>query len=369
MNKIYLLLLLSILTSCAENKKPSDTNNNQKTTEYKKEIKVEFKNQIETICILQDLWVEAQGGWPYSKYNNPVKEDISSFFDSVKEHKAISMTYEITESDLSFSGPLLVALHLSEFPNAKPIYDLSNLNDKAPNNSTTDGKLFITEYIEQLNDFYITANVAKFLESHKYYYDKVLQEIKKNIPNEEVLMALEKYHGTSFENYYFIPTLTNFAMAFGHKFEKNGRYNVYQVSAINENINDSLNTYGFTDKDEIIELSFHEYGHSFVELNPEIVKKTEYLFDDISDGMKADGYGNWENALDEHIVRAIEIRIWEKFLKNDFQANKLRNDYKAYKYIPFIEEQLKVYENNRNQYPTFESFLPILLKSLETIKK
>lgn len=368
MNKIYLLLLLSILTSCVETKKSSDTNNSPETTVHKKEIKIVFKNQMETICILQDLWID--GEWPYSKYDNPVKENISSFFEMYKNHKAVSMTSEITDSDLSFSGPLFIGLHLSEFPNSKPLYNMAAIYDKAPKNKDQSGEEFITEYIKQVNDFYTKANVKLFLENHKDYYDKALTEIEKNIPSKNAIMAIEAYHGIEYSNYYFIPSLTNFPMAFGQKIKnKKNQYDVFQVASIVNNISDSLNTYGFSNKDKIIELGFHEYGHSFVVLDPETVKKTAYLFAAISDDMKADGYGSWENALDEHIVQAIEIRIWEKSLKNDFQANKLRNDYKAYKYIPFIEEQLKVYENNRTQYPTFESFLPILMKSLETIKK
>jgi hypothetical protein len=41
--------------------------------------------------------------------------------------------------------------------------------------------------------------------------------------------------------------------------------------------------------------------------------------------MLAIAYGDWETVLEEHIVRAVEIRIWEVVMKNIEKANSSKN--------------------------------------------
>lgn len=165
-------------------------------------------------------------------------------------------------------------------------------------------------------------------------------------------------------------------MAFGHTYSKDNQVIIYQTLSINSPINESLQHYGFHNRNTIYELTFHEYGHSFVNVinNKELKSLTDntaYLLKPIKDDMLAIAYGDWETVLEEHIVRAVEIRIWEVVMKNIEKANSLRIEYidnKKFKYIPFIEEQLKIYEANKIEFTSFDVFLPKLISSLKMIE-
>ena len=63
-------------------------------------------------------------------------------------------------------------------------------------------------------------------------------------------------------------------------------------------------------RDELLELIWHEFGHSFVnpvtERHRPDIGKYASLLDPILDKMaKAGGYGAWEICLNEHLIRAI----------------------------------------------------------------
>lgn len=367
MNKFISIFLLIFLVSFKTN---HITPTNNSITQN--EIKVDFRNTVETLTILQDLWVNNEDGWPYGDIKNPVKEDIKVYFEKFKDHKAVAMTKDIANSKLSFSGPILIALRLTDFPNAKPLFDLSYVYQNVKD-SKADGEIFITEYLKQVNDFYNIAEVGKFLESHKYYYQKAKEEINNNIPDQNSIKILESFYGKKMANYYFIYSLTNFPMAFGHIIDNKNKTNAYEVCAVLHDIDETKHFYGFNDKKDIVRQSFHEYGHSFVNLKrfQNEVSKSKFLYDSIKKQMTKIGYSDWQNALEEHIVRAIEIRLWKTALKNNQYAEKLKTEhirYLGFKYIPFINEQLAVYEKNRTKYRTFDQFIPKLLDNLKDKK-
>jgi len=337
-------------------------------------ITVEYKNTLETISILQNLWVG--DGWPYGNLNNPVQEDINDFFKSYKDHSAVKMTEEIANGEASFSGPISIALHISELPNSKIIHDDEALYKSVGGNKEK-GKEYISRYIKEVNEFYRIANVESFLDKHKKYYKGALEEIKTQLKGAKgIVGAMEKYYGKTYSKYGYVFSLTNFSMALGISLNNDTGSSIYQLTGVLSNMNDSLNTFGFEDKKQVYEITVHEYGHSFVSIMDNkkyegMVNELEYLYNPIKLDMTNIAYDTWDNALEEHIVRAVEIRVWESIMNDKDQAKKLRDQYikeLKFRYIPFIEEKLKYYEMNRVKFKSFDDYLPLLIKSLKEIK-
>jgi hypothetical protein len=82
------------------------------------------------------------------------------------------------------------------------------------------------------------------------------------------------------------------------------------------------------------------------------------------EAMSSQAYGNWETALNEHVIRAVIARLIgrsdpataERVLANDEQ--------KGFAYVRALYQRLAEYEADREKYPTLESFLPRLLEAL-----
>jgi|GEM_PF-4639639 len=359
-----LIFMLITLISCAKSK-PFKNND--------KSINVVFKNQIETINILQNLWVENENGWPYANFTNPVKEDISLFFKKYSKHKAVKMTQEIANSELSFSGPLAIATRLSSFPNAKITNSFEDIYSQLPLKENVSAKAYLDDYVKQVNLFYIESNVAGFLKKHSKSYTCSKTEILSLIPDKKVLINMENYYGKEFSNYYFIPSLTLFPMAFGTKIKNNmNSFDLYQIVGAQEDFDNVNNKCGFSNKDNLYILSLHEYGHSFVDITTQMANRTKHLQNAVAKEMEEISYADWDVALDEHIVRSIEIRILNTIVGMETNTKNLREKYinNGFKYIPFIEKHLSEnYENNRKEYKTFKQYLPKLISSLAEYKK
>jgi hypothetical protein len=77
--------------------------------------------------------------------------------------------------------------------------------------------------------------------------------------------------------------------------------------------------------------------------------------------MRKSGYDIWNVVLNEYLVRACTI----KFLKEHEGIKEVKRNLKMDKMNGFIEieglvQLIEDYENNRNEYPDMESFLPVI---------
>lgn len=117
---------------------------------------------------------------------------------------------------------------------------------------------------------------------------------------------------------------------------------------------------------------WHEFGHSFV--NPiterfrQEIAKYSSLYDPIAEVMKKQAYGDWESCVNEHIIRAIEIRrIYREMGKAAADIMLQEEKSQGFIYIEALSERLKDYETQRDRYPTFLDFYPELIKVFEEL--
>ncbi|NRF41966.1 DUF4932 domain-containing protein [Pedobacter foliorum] len=101
------------------------------------------------------------------------------------------------------------------------------------------------------------------------------------------------------------------------------------------------------------------------------LNQVDFLYLPIEQSMKSQGYWQWGVTVNEHVVRAAVTRIAAQFYGNAFGfTNFYKQEFgKRFIYIDVIIDKLAYYEKHREQYPTFKSFVPILLTAFEGINK
>ncbi|MGA0556784.1 DUF4932 domain-containing protein [Larkinella sp. VNQ87] len=116
---------------------------------------------------------------------------------------------------------------------------------------------------------------------------------------------------------------------------------------------------GFSDRQHLLELSTHEFGHSFVnhvvgQMPAELLKSTEKLYPPIQNRMTEQGYPTWLVCLYKHFVRAGEILITQN-LGHAEAARRLREHSitnRQFIYLPTILTQLENYRQTQStSYP------------------
>lgn len=86
------------------------------------------------------------------------------------------------------------------------------------------------------------------------------------------------------------------------------------------------------------------------------------LYTPIERQMRRQAYDNWQTAVNEHLIRAITVRLMARVLGPEDGQRALKTErQRGFLYIDALVDRLVEYEANRDRYPTFESFFPRLV--------
>ncbi|HEY9856340.1 MAG TPA: DUF4932 domain-containing protein [Stenomitos sp.] len=93
------------------------------------------------------------------------------------------------------------------------------------------------------------------------------------------------------------------------------------------------------------------------------------LMTPIADDMKANQCGDWQEAFDEHLVRAIDARFMQEDGAGKEAQLALRSNERAgFAYIRGMFDQLADYETNRKGYANMDVFVPNIVAKLSYLK-
>lgn len=247
-------------------------------------------------------------------------------------------------------------------------------------------EVLVQELTELLNDFYKQAQVGEYIRQNKNYYQGAIEEAAKDIAVKSIPFE-EKWYGKKFPGYIFIlmPGMPitegedNYR-AFGIQLETpKGKMPsmVFSSSVMipkKENLSD-YKQFGFDNKEVTKFLTVHELGHSFVnpllhDFKKEIDRDTILFTPKLKKHLENSYINNWDNCITEHLVRLGEIRT-AKLMNDKTEEERLRKEHTVtmgFVLLPFLENHIIQYESDRKKYPDFRSFLPVLFKSLDTLK-
>lgn len=87
------------------------------------------------------------------------------------------------------------------------------------------------------------------------------------------------------------------------------------------------------------------------------------MYDPVSDAMKRQAYGNSLITFDEHVVRALTIRIARRELGEQASEKLRQNELAAgFIYLPTLLDSLARFENEREKYSSLATFYPTLIE-------
>lgn len=364
---------MSLLSIPAFNQLPVYNNN--------EEIKIQFDHNIEFAGLVFFMGsMAADASIPGAKMSTgPLKKDWFAYDLSLcKQYEAhqkdpnlqIASGYmERLEAPDIF--PLLI--NVAPFPKAKLHAGISYemIRGFAPGKDSLEASKEAGLFLLALNNFYNTLSFDNYYRSAKPLYQKALAEIKAALPPPGSISAMESFYCKSFSGYILLPSLTiPSGMAFGVN-ERTPKgikvYNVFGPFALQHFTNkDSINL-GYNDPRHILELSVHEFGHSFVNpvvnrLPDSLVQSKANLFAPVQTAMDNQGYQTWMGCLVEHCVRAGEVIIARR-MGRTAAADDLLNHYvkeRKFIYLPKIIPVLEVHMINKE-----DSYYEALVKAME----
>lgn len=330
---------------------------------HKKQASFETKINGVTFCIdkrIELFYIVAiLADYPRINGNNATyKNDIKEYFTPYLQHEIISFIKEIGRK-WYLNTPTQLMLYFTE--------DFKLRTDaKLPEDLITicGGIQKIERYQELLRDFAIKSNYHAFLDAHANFYNTIISTVNYNFRDYDEIKRMENYYKQKQLKYTIILNLLGIGN-FGPNIQTSKGTEIYAIIQPEDQFGD---TPFLSDNWKFNNLIWHEFGHSFVnkltDKYLDLVMKYSNLQEPIKEQMKKQAYDYWPIIVNEHVIRAVTVKLAEAKYGSDIAANiKQKEIAQSFYYITPICRQLDIYIQNRDKYKTFSEFYPTLIES------
>lgn len=380
--KRYLVILLSFIMIClsgcstinkSEDEKFELSMENKPVTKISNDINLSIDPRIELISVIIYLSPNYNESiLSILPFNSSYKKEVDEWFGDYKHHEAVKLFDSMLEFGFSYDAPPTGMLFLTNTPSLKLREDIDKEDymykqcmDRAG------GEKSFLKFLKALQDFCNESNFYEFYNNHKEYYGKIIDNAIKSSGNLNYISQTESYYGVKQNSYNIILSGLLYANNYGEAIkDTNENVDIFCIRG-SSGIVDDIPYFG--GRDEFAFLVRHEFSHSFVnnitEKNIDKVNEYKELLAPIKDKMDEQAYNKWETCLNEHLVRAVVIRLTEIYDGMDKSLNLIDiESQRGFIYIRELTNLLKnEYEPNRDKYPTFEDFYPEILNLLKEL--
>lgn len=320
---------------------------------------------ISTICKLAD----------FEEYNMDSARDyipkFNEWFIPHKDHGAVNMFHRLqSEYGLGFDAPIIIALSLK-----RNGYDFI-LDDSIKVDDERLRDLDLKAVADTISMFYKDTSFKDFYNQMMPFYKKHTNDFKDKVVSQINLDWYEKFYGKKNEESFniLIGFLTG-GCNYGPAIEKCGEpRNIYAVMGYVMRP-DSITAYEA--QPEIYrDIIIHEFNHSFV--NPLISSESNFrtemepvgekLLSQCSTVMEMQAYPNWDNIINESIVRAaVACYLLDNGSKDDVENSILEEMKVGFYWMPKLVNKLNAYRKNRDLYSDFDSFYLEIISFFEDL--
>lgn len=348
----------------------AQTENYNSTFQFNKEaivihlsenVYAEILPEIELLSgvLAQTSWIEKMG--PAGNGNRYFRR-LKAYFKNYKNHEAVEIAEDNLDNGFCYDKPPGFVLQLNPLPELKA--------DSIPE--------YFYKYIDEietLDKFRIAlknlsaeSNFLEFFKSEKEYLKRSVDSTLKGFDAKRITDWLNEYFGYKGDEFHIVFAPAMFpGGGYGANKIVNGKTIVFQV----------VRDYGmsedpfFSSPLNLAELTFHEFGHSFV--NPAFEEhhkmmeefELEELYEPVEDKMRKMAYPDLQLFFNELHIRAMTILAMEKYGGNLIDRTKMLNKEreKGFYLIDFAYSKMREYMENRQAYTTFKNYVPDLLKA------
>jgi hypothetical protein len=291
--------------------------------------------------------------------------ELMKFFGKNKTLEAPILTNQLyKDQDFAQDAPVNLILCLSQVPELKITHPFTDrLIERAG------GQKNLKKYCSALHDFALKSNFVDFWNNKTSYYQKIVEYTADDLGDFDPVGKLESYYNES-KNSYTVTLSPSLAGGYGIRIPSpDDGLDIYACLDAGE-MKDNIPYYS---KLGLSYFLWHEFSHSYANPLTEKYKTritaSSKLFVLLENEMKEKVWGSWQNCIDEHIIRAVYIRLLTLYgRENEAKSQFIREKSLHYLYIEPLVEKLKQFENERQtKNLTFSGFYPTLLGVLDSL--
>lgn len=333
------------------------------------EIKIIADPRVELMSIIFRL----AGNGEYNQRGViPYVKDIESHFDQFKKHAVVEMAKSLRKNaGIGFDAPMSLAVYLTHPPQLEERIDFEKYPELLDERWTTET---VRDFLKEVRQFVQSSDFMRFFNDHEEFYSVILERAQ-NFINEEVhLEWFTSFFSNDAEGQFILALApNNGGPSYGSFFlSPDGEIEYYSILGLG---------YPFLDEHQVpvfenlvfLTTIIHEFCHSFV--NPFVDRHQsefrtlgEKLFPLVKSSMKNQAYPDWETMMKETLVRTCVTRYLMAFKGEEVAKTEMdRQMTRGFVLVEKLFNLLGEFESHRESYPTFASFIPRIILSLNEI--
>lgn len=326
-------------------------------TVEKPAVRVVVDPRVELVCIVFRL-----AGHP--EYNRgriqAYVDDVEKHFGPCRDYAVVKLARKLRKTrGVSFDACMSMAVHLS---------DAEKIDERVPFDPRPvglDGRWVLPEaheFLAELRKFALDSRFAEFFAHHRPLYETAEKRMQELLDAQAHLEWFPAYFGPrSGATFTVAIALLNGPSNYGARcLLPRGTEELYCILGAWETDTDGQPVF----RTGVIETVVHEFCHSYTNAvidrhETELKPAGEKLFAQVSAAMERQAYGQWKTMLYESLVRACTIRYLRRHQGLIAAWFKTLDDRgRQFRWIGDLASLLGEYEEQRDRYPTLESFAP-----------
>jgi hypothetical protein len=282
------------------------------------------------------------------------KENLWSYFGKYKNHETVKLYSELSKNIMDICTFLKLMLCYSNPPKLNSI-----ANPENNFHNVFESDFPFEKFISGLRQFYVDTNFELFLENNQNEYVNLLGNYENKNEILKYVSFIDNYLGTETKNYTVIISALLMG-CFGINIHANE--NVICNYSIMSPYDCVDNKYVFGNKNSVKELLWHEIGHLTInDLTRNYISQFNVNEKPVSEDFVKNLYTDIETVINEYIIRAITIRLFEMNHEEKF-AEHLLNDniQKGFKEIEAVKHYMLNYCEKNNELMKDEMYKELM---------
>lgn len=329
-------------------------------------VKIYVDPRIEFISIVFSMtsWDRMIDEWLEHDYKDYAYfREIEKTFHPFRSHKAIMIAESLVVKHKFYwdAIPEFILFHNNP-PELKQIRAYDNeIIERAG-----DEKI-LNEFVEALRDFASVTDFFHFYDAHAKFYNALVNEVGSKFQGKKLVKTLENFFGWKLKSYNVVLAPCMHPMGgYGLRIPDDGNYHSYEIVRVDGIQNDFPS---FGDVNSIYHLALHEFGHSYV--NPATnkylgqIKALRELYQIMEDTLKQNISDNWIDKFNEQLLNSFTVYV--NRIEGDSIGAENAIRYHEKKQGLYLTRKIAglydVYSQNRDKYPTFDKFYPVIIKT------
>lgn len=338
----YFLLLLFLTVSCC-----SIAQNKNVLQAPRVDERVELLSIVFRLAACTEYSSEV-----FSLYTDKIKEHYQPF----KDHELIRYLRKIRkERGIGYDGVMRMAVHIDNHLNP-----MLHFSEDIPDSRW--GKAAAVRFLQLLKKFYTDTKSNQFFKANRHFYQEISDRFLPVYKHLDVDWYASFYGKELTEEFIILIAPGNGGANYGVSFSDGNQKTLYAIMGVWQTDNNGMAQFN---RNSYFPTLLHEFNHSFINSFSQkyaegISRSAQKIFDTVKTQINKGGYGNWQTMFDEALVRAAVIKYMKDhhYSAEDVQNEMEEQQHRGFIWIEDLVKELENYDQNRNVYPTLQSYLP-----------